>query len=285
MQQSLVGNQGSSRYHRCHTATPMMLRLIAGATILLALAGHVAAQETPSSAQGRLRVRDLGVKIGVYQPGPLNAITDVAGVRVGQVTLVEADDVRTGVTAILPHDGNMLQDRVAAAVHAYNAFGKLVGATQVNELGELETPVLLTNTLSVWDAARALAEWMLGLPGNQDVRSVNPVVGETNDGWLSDIRGMHVKAAHVIRALDSARGGPVDEGSVGAGTGTIALGWKGGIGTSSRKLPSEHGGFTLGVLVQSNFGGDFTLDGVPVWRELRGLPSEPLRARAITVHA
>ena len=182
MQQSLVGNQGSSRYHRCHTATPMMLRLIAGATILLALAGHVAAQETPSSAQGRLRVRDLGVKIGVYQPGPLNAITDVAGVRVGQVTLVEADDVRTGVTAILPHDGNMLQDRVAAAVHAYNAFGKLVGATQVNELGELETPVLLTNTLSVWDAARALAEWMLGLPGNQDVRSVNPVVGETNDG-------------------------------------------------------------------------------------------------------
>jgi len=253
----------------------MMLRLIAGATILLALAGHVAAQETPSSAQGRLRVRDLGVKIGVYQPGPLNAITDVAGVRVGQVTLVEADDVRTGVTAILPHDGNMLQDRVAAAVHAYNAFGKLVGATQVNELGELETPVLLTNTLSVWDAARALAEWMLGLPGNQDVRSVNPVVGETNDGWLSDIRGMHVKAAHVIRALDSARGGPVDEGSVGAGTGTIALGWKGGIGTSSRKLPSEHGGFTLGVLVQSNFGGDFTLDGVPVWRELRGLPSEP----------
>ena len=253
----------------------MMLRLIAGATILLALAGHVAAQETPSSAQSRLRERDVGRMIGVYQPGPLNAITDVAGVRVGQVTLVEADDVRTGVTAILPHDGNMLQDRVAAAVHAYNAFGKLVGATQVNELGELETPVLLTNTLSVWDAARALAEWMLGLPGNQDVRSVNPVVGETNDGWLSDIRGMHVKAAHVIRALQSARGGSVDEGSGGAVTGTIALGWKGGVGTSSRKLPPEHGAFTLGVLVQSNFGGDFTLDGVPVWRELRGWPSEP----------
>jgi D-aminopeptidase len=253
----------------------MMLRLIAGATILLALAGHVAAQETPSSAQGRLRARDLGVKIGVYQPGPLNAITDVAGVRVGQVTLVEGDDVRTGVTAILPHDGNMFQDKVAAAVYVYNAFGKLVGATQVNELGQLETPILLTNTLSVWDAARALADWMLGLPGNQDVRSINPVVGETNDGWLSDIRGMHVKAAHVIRALDSARGGPVDEGSVGAGNGTIALGWKGGIGTSSRKLPPEHGGFTLGALVQSNLGGDFTLDGVPVWRELRGLPSDP----------
>jgi D-aminopeptidase len=252
-----------------------MPRLIAGAAILLAPAIHVAAQETPISPQGRLRARALGLKIGVYQPGPLDAITDVAGVRVGQVTLVEGDDVRTGVTAILPHDGNMFQDRVAAAVYAYNAFGKLVGSTQVNELGELETPVLLTNTLSVWDAARALADWMLGLPGNQDVRSVNPVVGETNDGWLSDIRGMHVKAAHVIRALQSARGGPVDEGSVGAGTGTIALGWKGGIGTSSRKLSSEHGGFTLGVLVQSNFGGDFTLGGVPVWRELHGLTSEP----------
>jgi D-aminopeptidase len=245
------------------------------ATILLALAGRVGAQKTPSGAQGRPRVRDLGLKIGVYQPGSLNAITDVAGVLVGHVTLVEGDDVRTGVTAILPHDGNMFQDKVAAAVYVYNAFGKLVGATQVNELGQLETPIVLTNTLGVWDAARALADWMLGLPGNQDVRSVNPVVGETNDGWLSDIRGMHVKAADVIRALDSARGGPVDEGSVGAGTGTIALGWKGGIGTSSRKLPPERGGFTLGVLVQSNFGGGFTLDGVPVWRELRGLPSEP----------
>jgi D-aminopeptidase len=217
----------------------------------------------------------LGLKIGLYQPGSLNAITDVAGVLVGQVTLVEGDDVRTGVTAILPHDGNMFQDKVAAAVYVYNAFGKLVGATQVNELGQLETPIVLTNTLSVWDAARALADWMLGMPGNQDVRSVNPVVGETNDGWLSDIRGMHVKAADVVRALNGARGGPVDEGSVGAGTGTIALGWKGGIGTSSRKLPPEHYGFTLGVLVQSNFGGGFTLDDVPVWRELRGVPSEP----------
>jgi D-aminopeptidase len=244
-------------------------------TILLAPVGHGGAQETPSGTQGRPRVLDLGLKIGVYQPGSLNAITDVAGVLVGQVTLVEGDDVRTGVTAILPHDGNMFQDKVAAAVYVYNAFGKLVGATQVNELGQLETPIVLTNTLSVWDAARALADWMLGMPGNQDVRSVNPVVGETNDGWLSDIRGMHVKAADVIRALDSGRGGAVDEGSVGAGTGTIALGWKGGIGTSSRKLLPEHGGFTLGVLVQSNFGGGFTLDGVPVWRELRGLPSEP----------
>jgi len=253
----------------------MLLRLIATGTVLLALAGRGGAQETPSGAQGRLRVRDLCLKIGVYQPGPLNAITDVAGVRVGQVTLVEGDDVRTGVTAILPRDGNMFQDRVAAAVYVYNAFGKLVGETQVNELGQLETPIVLTNTLSVWDAARALADWMLGLPSNQDVRSVNPVVGETNDGWLSDIRGMHVKAADVVRALGSARVGPVDEGSVGAGTDTIALGWKGGIGTSSRKLPPEHGGVTLGVLVQSNFGGGFTLDGVPVWRQLHGLPSEP----------
>jgi len=217
----------------------MMPRLMVAATILLARACHVAAQETPSSPQGRLRVRDLGLKIGLYQPGPLNAIIDVAGVRVVQVTLVERDDVRTGVTAILTHNGYLFQDRVEAAVYVYNAFGKLVGATQVNELGELETPIPLTNALSAWDAARALADWMLALPGNQDVRSVNPVVGETSDGWLSDIRGIHVKAAHVIRALSSARGGPVDKGSVGAGTGTIALGWKGGIGTSSRKLPSD----------------------------------------------
>jgi D-aminopeptidase len=259
-----------SKFAALLLALPMLV-----ATIRLALADHLGAQETPSGEQSRPRVRDLGLKIGVYEPGSLNAITDVAGVLVGHVTLVEGDNVRTGVTAILPHDGNMFQDKVAAAVYVYNAFGKLVGATQVNELGDLETPILLTNTLSVWDAARALAAWMLGLPDNQDVRSVNPVVGETNDGWLSDIRGMHVKAADVIRALGSARGGAVDEGSVGAGTGTIALGWKGGIGTSSRKLPPEHGGFTLGVLVQSNFGGDFTLDGVPVWRELRGLPSEP----------
>jgi len=252
-----------------------MQRLIAVGTILLALAGHVAAQESPSKARSRPRARDLGLKIGVYEPGSLNAITDVAGVRVGQVTMVEGENVRTGVTAILPHDGNLFQDKVAAAVYAYNAFGKLVGSTQVNELGQLETPILLTNTLSVWDAAAAMTDWMLGLPGNQEVRSINPVVGETNDGWLNDIRGRHVKAADVVRALDSAHGGPVDEGSVGAGTGTIALGWKGGIGTSSRTLPSERSRFTVGVLVQSNFGGYFTLDGVPVWRELRGLSPEP----------
>jgi D-aminopeptidase len=241
----------------------------------MALAYAASGQEGPDSMQLRPRARDLGIKIGVYEPGPLNAITDVTGVRVGQVTIIQGDNIRTGVTAIVPHEGNMFQDKVAAAVYAYNAFGKLIGSTQVNELGQLETPILLTNTLSVWDAAAALVDWILALPGNQEVRSINPVVGETNDGWLNDIRGRHVKATDVVGALESARGGPVEEGSVGAGTGTIALGWKGGIGTSSRKLPPEHGGFTLGVLVQSNFGGDLTLDGVPVWRELHRLPSEP----------
>jgi len=252
-----------------------MQRLLAIGTVVLVLAYAAWAQEGPNSMQLRPRARDLGLKIGMYEPGPLNAITDVAGVRVGQVTIIQGDNVRTGVTAIAPHEGNMFQDKVAAAVYVYNAFGKLIGSTQVNELGQLETPILLTNTLSVWDAAAALVKWMLALPGNQEVRSINPVVGETNDGWLNDIRGRHVKATDVAGALESARGGPVEEGSVGAGTGTIALGWKGGIGTSSRKLPPEQGGFTLGVLVQSNFGGDLTLDGVPVWRELRGLPSEP----------
>ncbi|HEV2492012.1 MAG TPA: P1 family peptidase [Terriglobia bacterium] len=248
-----------------------MQRLIAIATVLLALAYPALAQEGSSKPQLRTRARDLGIKIGGYEPGPLNAITDVAGVRVGQVTVIQGENVRTGVTAIVPHEGNMFQDKVAAAVYVYNAFGKLVGSTQVNELGQLETPILLTNTLSVWDAAAALVDWMLALPGNQEVRSVNPVVGETNDGWLDDIRGRHVKANDVVRALESAHGGPVEEGSVGAGTGTVALGWKGGIGTSSRRLSPERGEFTVGVIVQSNFGGHFTLDGVPVWRELSGM--------------
>ncbi len=261
-----------------------MRRLIAAGTIVLTLASPVLGQEAASNpslrsgqAHIRPRARDLGLKIGVYEPGPLNTITDVVGVRVGQVTIVEGGSVRTGVTAIVPHDGNMFQDKVAAAVCVYNAFGKLVGSTQVNELGQLETPILLTNTLSVWDAATAMVDWMLALPGNQEVRSINPVVGETNDGWLNDIRGRHVQAADVVRALESAHAGPVDEGSVGAGTGTMALGWKGGVGTSSRKLPSERGGFTVGVLVQSNFGGHLTLDGVPVWRKLSGLKPEALR--------
>lgn len=263
-----VGENSGCGFDALGDLTSRMQRLIATGTVVFAMTWHAAAQEV---ANNRPRTRDLGVKVGVYEPGPLNAITDVAGVRVGQVTIVEGENVRTGVTAVVPHDGNMFRDKVAAAVYVYNAFGKLVGSTQVNELGQIETPILLTNTLSVWDAAAAMVDWMLALPGNQEVRSINPVVGETNDGWLNDIRGRHVKAADVVHALESARGGPVDEGSVGAGTGTMALGWKGGIGTSSRKLPSERGGFTVGVLVQSNFGGHFTLDGVPVWRELSGL--------------
>lgn len=226
----------------------------------------------------RVRARDLGIHPGIYPPGPLNAITDVAGVQVGQVTIVRGDNVRTGVTAILPHAGNMFQDKVAASVYVSNAFGKLVGSTQVDELGQLETPIILTNTLSVWDAAAALASWELELPGNADVRSINPVVGETNDGWLNDIRGRHVSAEDVKQALANARGGPVDEGSVGAGEGTIAFGWKGGIGTSSRVLPKDTGGYTVGVLVQTNFGGRLTIAGVPVWKHLQ--PSDFMGNRA-----
>ncbi|MGB6484657.1 MAG: P1 family peptidase [Candidatus Acidiferrales bacterium] len=211
----------------------------------------------------------MGIRIGVDEPGPLDAITDVAGVRVGQTTIIQGDDVRTGVTAIFPHAGNMFQQKVAGAVYVFNAFGKLVGSTQVNELGQIETPILLTNTLSVWDAAAAMTDWMLALPGNEELRSINPVVGETNDGWLNDIRGRHVKAEDVKSALESARGGPVDEGTVGAGTGTVAFGWKGGIGTSSRKVSEDAGGYTVGVLVQTNFGGNLTIAGVPVYRELQ----------------
>jgi D-aminopeptidase len=197
----------------------------------------------------------------------------VSGVLVGQTTIIQGDDVRTGVTAILPHAGSIFQQKVAGAVYVFNAFGKLVGSTQVNELGQIETPILLTNTLSVWDAAAALTDWMLALPGNEDVRSINPVVGETNDGWLNDIRGRHVKAEDVRRALESAHDGPVEEGTVGAGAGTVAFGWKGGIGTSSRHLPAEAGGYTIGVLVQTNFGGNLTIAGVPVYRELQ--PPKP----------
>ncbi|MGH9817896.1 MAG: P1 family peptidase, partial [Candidatus Acidiferrales bacterium] len=190
--------------------------------------------------------------------------------RVGHATVVQGESVRTGVTAILPHGRNLYQEKVAAAVHVFNAFGKLVGSTQVQELGQIETPILLTNTLSVWDAAAAMADWMLAQPGNQSVRSINPLVGETNDGWLNDIRGRHVKAEHVRAALESARDGAVEEGSVGAGAGTMAFGWKGGIGTSSRRAPLRDGRmFTVGVLVQTNFGGRLTIGGVPVWRELK----------------
>ncbi len=242
--------------------------------LLLAVSALAGAQEPPTTP--RPRARDIGIKPGIYDPGPLNAITDVAGVEVGQVTLIRGDNVRTGVTVILPHPGNPFQDRVAAAIYVANGFGKLVGYTQVNELGQIETPIVLTNTLSVWDAAAALADWVLKLPGNETVLSVNPVVGETNDGWLNDIRGRHVTADDVRRALAAASPGPVEEGSVGAGTGTVAFGWKGGIGTSSRRLPASLGGYTVGVLVQTNFGGRLTIAGVPVWKELQA-PGERSR--------
>jgi len=221
-----------------------------------------------SARAASCRVRDAGLRIGILPPGPLNAITDVAGVRVGQVTLVEGDDVRTGVTAILPHGGNLFLDKVAAAIYVGNGFGKLTGSTQVDELGNLETPIILTNTLSVPVAADALIDYTLSLAGNEVVQSVNPVVGETNDGWLSDIRGRHVQKRHVLEAIARAATGPVEEGCVGAGTGTVCFGFKGGIGTSSRRLPGDLGGWMVGVLVQSNFGGVLQVAGVPVGLEL-----------------
>ena len=216
----------------------------------------------------RPRVRDLGIEPGVLPVGPLNAITDVAGVRVGQVTIASGDTINTGVTAILPHGGNPFLERVPAAVHIGNAFGKLVGSTQVRELGELETPILLTCTLCVWRAADAMVAWLLAQPGMTSVRSINPVVGETNDGGLSDIRLRPVRPEDVVAALESATTGPVEEGSVGAGRGTLAFGWKGGIGTSSRRLPASLGGWTVGVLVQTNFGGVLQVDGLPVGERL-----------------
>lgn len=221
----------------------------------------------PVQAQ-RPRARELGVAPGVFDPGRNNAITDVAGVRVGQVTIVEGDSVRTGITAILPHDGNPFLDRVPAALHVGNGFGKLLGVTQLAELGELETPILLTCTLCVWRAADAMVEWMLARPGMQAVRSINPVVGETNDGTLNAIRSRPIRPEHVRQALESAHDGAVDEGAVGAGAGTIAFGFKGGIGTSSRVLPSGQGGYTVGVLVQSNFGGILQILGAQVGKEL-----------------
>ena len=221
------------------------------------------------SAQAqRARARDLGVKPGVFAPGRYNAITDVAGVRVGHATLIQGDSIRTGVTAILPHEGNAFLDRVPAAIYVGNGFGKLLGSTQVAELGELETPILLTCTLCVWNAADALVGWMLEQPGMENVRSINPVVAETNDGTLNAIRTRPIGAKEVRAALSAATSGPVAEGSVGAGTGTIAFGWKGGIGTSSRVLPAGLGGWTVGVLVQSNFGGILQVLGAPVGKEL-----------------
>ncbi|HET7549757.1 MAG TPA: P1 family peptidase [Gemmatimonadaceae bacterium] len=215
-----------------------------------------------------VRARELGVAPGIFPTGKLNAITDVKGVRVGQTTIIRGDSVRTGVTAILPHPGNIFLDRVPAAIHVGNGFGKLLGVTQVRELGEIETPILLTCTLCVWKAADAMVGWMLEQPGMEDVRSINAVVGETNDGTLNDIRSRPITAEDVRHALTNASDGPVAEGAVGAGTGTIAFGWKGGIGTSSRVLPKSLGGYTVGVLVQTNFGGILQVLGAPVGKEL-----------------
>ncbi len=236
---------------------------------LLALAASLApasaaVAQSAEDRQERPRAREAGVVIGTLRPGPLNAITDVDGVRVGHVTLHGGDSIRTGVTAILPHGGDLFRDRVPAAISVGNGFGKLVGLSQVNELGELETPILLTGTLNVFRVADALVDTLLRMPENRDVRSINPVVGETNDGWLSDARARPVGPEHVREALRRASGGPVEEGSVGAGTGTRALGYKGGIGTASRRLSEELGGYVLGVLVQTNYSGSLRVDGVPV---------------------
>jgi D-aminopeptidase len=236
--------------------------LISGLVMAVLASGSITAQDA------RPRAREIGLAPGVFAPGPLNAITDVSGVRVGHVTLVEGDFVRTGLTVILPHGGNVFRDKVPGAVFVGNAFGKLAGSTQVDELGTIETPIALTNTLSVGAVVEGLVRWTLAHPDNDDVRSVNALVGETNDGGLNDIRGLHVRPDHVAIALTNAREGAVEEGSVGAGTGTRAFGWKGGIGTASRRLDAERGGYSLGVLVQSNYGGVLTMNGAAVGRAL-----------------
>jgi D-aminopeptidase len=242
-----------------------MMRVMRHALLLvLLLAPAAIGDDVPV----RPRIREAGITVGILSPGSLNAITDVAGVRVGQTTLVRGENVRTGVTVILPHGGNLFREKVPTAVFAGNAFGKLMGSTQIEELGELESPIALTSTLNVARVADALIDHMLALPGNEDVRSINVVVGETNDGRLNDIRGRHVGREEVFAAIRSARTGPVEEGSVGAVTGTVAFGWKGGIGTASRKLPAKLGGWTVGVLVQTNFGGILAINGVPVGRTL-----------------
>ncbi|HYJ87684.1 MAG TPA: P1 family peptidase [Pyrinomonadaceae bacterium] len=216
----------------------------------------------------RPRVREAGITVGILPVGPLNAITDVPGVKVGHTTLIRGENIRTGVTAILPHSGNLFREKVPGAIFVGNGFGKLMGSTQVKELGEIETPILLTSTLSVPRVADALLDYVLALPGNEEVRSVNALVGETNDGFLNDIRGRHITREDVVSSIKNAQAGHVEEGSVGAGTGTVAYGFKGGIGTSSRKLPATLGGFSVGVLVQTNFGGILTINGAPVGREL-----------------
>src|SRR3954454_2359363 len=248
-----------------------MKRFVAHAAMGIALlVGCALFNGTRSDAAetARPRAREIGIAPGVLRPGPLNAITDVAGVVVGNVTLFEGDDIRTGVTAILPHGGNLYQDKVPAALAVGNGFGKFAGATQIDELGEIETPIILTNTLSVAEGIAGAVESTLAAKGNEDVRSVNAVVGETNDGYLNAIRQRRVTKDDVLKAIATASGGPVAEGNVGAGTGTQAFGWKGGIGTSSRVLPKQRGGYTVGILVQTNYGGVLSIAGAPVGKEL-----------------
>lgn len=249
---------------------PFLLILLLTAGLAPGVRGQVSVRwkQTATPMTDRPRARDAGVIPGILPPGPHNAITDVAGVRVGHVTLIEGDDVRTGATAILPHGGNLYQDKVPAGVVVGNGFGKLMGVTQIRELGEIETPIVLTNTLSVPRGAEAILDWTLSRPGNEAVRSVNAVVGETNDGFLNNIRRRVLRAEHIRRAIETADTGAVAEGTVGAGTGTVSFGWKGGIGTSSRRLPAALGGYTLGVLVQTNYGGVLDILGVPVGRKL-----------------
>lgn len=225
---------------------------------------------TTSVVAGEMhRARDMGISPGLLAPGALNAITDVGGVTVGQVTVRQGTRINTGVTVIIPAGGNLRQDKIPAAIYVANGYGKLAGLSQVQELGEIETPIALTNTLNVAEGVAALVEWTLAQPGNEEVRSVNAVVGETNDGYLNDIRALALTKDHFIEAITTAKNGPVDEGVVGAGTGTVAFGFKGGIGTSSRVLPKKLGGFTIGVLIQSNFGGVLTMDGVQVGKALQ----------------
>ncbi|GAB3687970.1 P1 family peptidase [Spirosoma flavus] len=235
-----------------------LLRYLLAFAISFALLLNTIMAQTPK------RPREYSIRFGVMAPGQLNAITDVPGVRVGQVTLNQGENVRTGVTAILPHTGNQFQQKSPAAIYIGNGFGKLAGYSQVEELGTLETPIVLTNTLNVPTAADAIIDYTLSQSGNEQVRSVNPVVGETNDGFLNDIRGRHVTKKDVLDAIQQAKTGPVEEGNVGAGTGTVCFGFKGGIGTSSRKLPASLGGYTVGVLVQTNFGGTLQIAGVPI---------------------
>ena len=243
----------------------MANKLFALTAVLFASAFAVAQNTTPTA---RPRASDLGLKVGILPTGALDAITDVGGVEVGHTTIIRGDNVRTGVTAVLPHSGNLYREKVPGAIFVGNGFGKLAGSTQVEEMGDIETPILLTSTTSVPRVADALIGYMLSLPGNEDVLSINPVVGETNDGYLSDIRGRHITPDDVVAAVKNAKGGPVEEGAVGAGTGTVVFGWKGGIGTSSRRLPASLGGYAVGVLVQTNFGGVLTIAGAPVGQEL-----------------